>query len=77
VTSDALRGMPAITAAYNQITGHELTERQVHHLAVTGALPVWKCGGRLESSRSILKRCHEERQAEALARALGRGKEAA
>jgi hypothetical protein len=75
-TNEMLRGTTAITAALNEL-GHSLTERQTSHLIATGAIPTWKTGGRVESSRTVLRKFYEDRQAQALARALGKQPDAA
>jgi hypothetical protein len=66
--SDVARGTPAIAEALNE-QGHKVTTRQALHLCVTGAIPVWKTGGRYETTRTALKKFYEDRTAAALARA--------
>jgi hypothetical protein len=74
--NEVLRGTAAITAVLNEL-GHSLTERQTSHLVATGAIPAWKTGGRWESTRSVLQKFYDGREAEALARATGKQPEAA
>ena len=70
MTDDLLRGTAAIGAelGYNQ--------RQTNHLCSIGAIPVWKTGGRWESTRTLLREYRQKLAAEALARTQSHNKQA-